>query len=174
VKCSPAVSFESRETADQLLVEVAHLEVRDGVGVQVDLGELRHHEVEQVRALHPRDLRVEAELVDHVARGRREAGDVRPEVAGDVGRVVQHAAEVERARVVDPSDTGDRLEYRLDVVDDALQRRVPREHFRLRRLEHAVQPAQDDERQDHPPVLGLLVDAAELVGDRPDEARVRA
>ena len=78
VKCSPAVSFESSEKrADQLLVEVAHLEVRDGVRVQVDLRELRDDEVEQVRALEPVDLRVEAELLDHVARAGREAGDVR-------------------------------------------------------------------------------------------------
>ena len=41
---------EFREAADQLLVEVAHLQVRDRVGVEVDLGELRHDEVQQVRA----------------------------------------------------------------------------------------------------------------------------
>src|SRR5581483_2308422 len=59
-----------------------------------------------------------------------------------------------------------------DVLDPALELRCPREHIRLRRLEYAVEPAKDDERQDHPPVLRLLVDAAQLVGDRPDEAGV--
>ena len=37
-----------REAPDQLLVEVAHLEVRDGVGMQVDVGESRNDQVEKV------------------------------------------------------------------------------------------------------------------------------
>ena len=40
---------ELGEPADQLLVEVAHLQVRHGLGVQVDLGELADHLVEEVR-----------------------------------------------------------------------------------------------------------------------------
>jgi len=42
-----------------------------------------------------------------------------------------------------------------------------------RRPWHVVaEPAQDDEREDYAPVLRLLVDAAQLVGDRPDEGSV--
>ena len=44
------------------------------------------------------------------------------------------------------------------------------EDLLLRGLEDAVEPAEDDQRQDDPPVLGLLVVAPEQVGDRPDEA----
>ncbi len=40
----------------------------------------------------------------------------------------------------------------------------------LGRLQHAVQAADDGQRQDDLAVLGLLVVAAEQVGDRPDEA----
>ena len=43
VKCSPAVSLLLGELADQLLEEVAHLEVRDAVWVQVDLADPRDH-----------------------------------------------------------------------------------------------------------------------------------
>ena len=39
---------ELREAADELLVEVAHLQVGDDVRVEVDLGELRDDEVEEV------------------------------------------------------------------------------------------------------------------------------
>jgi hypothetical protein len=67
---------ELREAADELLVEVAHLEVRDDVRVEVDLRELGDDQVEQVLLAEARDLCVEAELLDHVARRRREAGDV--------------------------------------------------------------------------------------------------
>ena len=67
---------------------------------------------------------------------------------------------------------GDRLEDGADVLDrpssDARRART----CCLRGLEDAVEPAQDDERQDDLPVLGLLVVAAQQVGDRPDEAGV--
>jgi hypothetical protein len=67
---------ELRELPDELLVQVAHLHVRDDVRMQVDLRELRDDEVEQVRAFEPGDLGIEAELVDHVAGARREPRDV--------------------------------------------------------------------------------------------------
>ena len=57
-----------RESPDQLLVEVAHLEVGDDIGVQVDLGELADHLVEQVGLVEPGDLGVEVELLDDVSR----------------------------------------------------------------------------------------------------------
>ena len=57
-----------------------------------------------------------------------------------------------------------------DVLDAALEGREAGEDLLLRRLEDAVEPAQHDERQDDPPVLGLLVVAPEQVGDRPDRA----
>ena len=39
-------------------------------------------------------------------------------------------------------------------------------------LQDAVEPAEQDERQDDTPVLGPLVVAAQQIGDGPDEARV--
>jgi hypothetical protein len=49
---------------------------------------------------------------------------------------------------------------------------VAGKHIAFRRLEHAVEAPQHDERQNHTPVLGLLVDAAQLVRHRPDEGGV--
>jgi hypothetical protein len=48
------------------LIEVAHLDVGDLVGVEVDLGELGDHLVEQVGLVETRDLGGEVELVDDV------------------------------------------------------------------------------------------------------------
>ncbi len=48
------------------------------------------------------------------------------------------------------------------------------QHLGLGRLQHAVEPAQDDHRQDEPPVLRLLVVAPQQVSHRPDERRVVA
>ncbi len=68
------------ELSDQLLVQVAHLEVGHLVGVQVHLGEPGHHQVEQLRAVQPVDLGGEVELVEHVAGRGGEAGDIVLEV----------------------------------------------------------------------------------------------
>ena len=71
---------ELGEPPDQLLVEVAHLDVRHGLGVQVDVGELADDQVEEVGPAQPVDLDVEVELVDDVPGRLGEAGDV--EAAG--------------------------------------------------------------------------------------------
>ena len=51
---------------------------------------------------------------------------------------------------------------------------MPLEHGLLGRLEHAVEAADHRQRQDDLAVLGLLVVAAQQVGDRPDEGGVVA
>ena len=63
---------EFREPPDQLLEDVAHLQVGDGVGVQVDVGELADDQVEEVRLVQPGDLGVEVELLDDVSRALAE------------------------------------------------------------------------------------------------------
>ena len=55
------------EPADELLVEVAHLEVRHDIRMQVDIGELPDHLVEQVAPAQSFDLDAEVELLDDVA-----------------------------------------------------------------------------------------------------------
>ena len=72
------------ELAEQLLVEVAHLDVGDLVGVQVDLGHLGEDEVEELGAVEAADLGVEVELLDDVARVGVEGGDPGAQVAGDL------------------------------------------------------------------------------------------
>ncbi len=92
---------ELRESADQLLVQVAHLQVADRLGMQVDLAEPGNDEVEQVRTIKPVDLGPEVELVEDIASRRREVGDVGQQVVSDAVRVVEQPAQVERGGVVE-------------------------------------------------------------------------
>ena len=154
-----------REAADQLLVEVAHLGVADRVGVEVDLGHLGDHEVEQLRAVEPADLGVEVELLDDLAGVGVEGRDPGAQVAGDLGRVGEDGLEGQAAGVVD-AEPGDGAEDHADVLD--VGGREALEDLGLGGLEDAVEPAQHDEREDDAAVLGLLVVTAEQVGDRPD------
>ena len=77
---------ELGETPDQLLVEVAHLDVGDLVGVKVDLGEAGDDQVEEVSPLQAGDLDVEIELLQDFPGPAGESGDVGAEVAGHMGR----------------------------------------------------------------------------------------
>lgn len=61
-----------REAADEFLVEVAHLQVRHRLGVQVDVAESRQDEEEEVRFVEPVDVDLEAELLDDVAGALRD------------------------------------------------------------------------------------------------------
>ena len=81
------------------------------------------------------------------------------------------AFRVRRRGVVD-LDAGDGLEDGADGLDG--QGLDAGEDLGFGGLEDAVEAAQHDERQDDAAVLGLLVVAAQQVGDRPDEAGVVA
>jgi hypothetical protein len=114
-------------------------------------------------------LGVEVELLDDVTGVGVEGGDPGAQVAGDLGRVGQDAAEAQGAGVVG-LDAGGGLEDGADGLDG--QRLDAGEDLGLGGLEDAVEAAEQDERQDDAPVLGLLVVAAQQVGDGPDEAGV--
>ena len=60
-------------------------------------------------------------------------------------------------------------EERLRVQPGLLPGRVLGQHGGLGGLQHAIQPPQDGEGQDDLAVLGLLVVAAQQIGDGPDE-----
>ena len=54
----------------------------------------------------------------------------------------------------------------------ALERGEAFQHLRLGRLQHTVQPAQDDQRQHHIAVLSGLVRAAQQIGHAPDKTNL--
>jgi hypothetical protein len=84
VKCSPAVSRQFSELANQLLEHQPYLGVAHRFRVQVDLGEALGRLVGQPRFLQPIHLQVELEALEDVAHRRREGLDVAAQVFADV------------------------------------------------------------------------------------------
>ncbi len=160
------------ELADQLLEHPAHGGVVHGLRVQVDVRELLGDQIEQVGLGQPLDLRVEVEALEDVPGRGGEALEVGVQVLPDVVLVAQKLAEVERTRVVEAL-TGLAQQEGVGVQAGAGFGLVLGQHRGLRGFEHAVQPAKDREGQDDAAVLGLLVVAAQQVGDGPDEGRER-
>jgi hypothetical protein len=87
--------------------------------------------------------------------------DVGPQVVSDVVGIVEELGEVERGDVPQVPDVGEFVEERPKVGDLALDMLVFLQHRRLHRLKDAVQPADHRHREDHPPILRLLVVAAQ-------------
>jgi hypothetical protein len=89
------------EAADEVLEDEPHLLVRHVRRVEVDVGELRDHEVKDVRLVHLLDLGLELEVLEDALDVRREALDVADQVLVDVVRVALELLEVERRVVVE-------------------------------------------------------------------------
>ena len=159
------------ELADQLLIEIPHLQVRHRRRAQVDLRELRHHQIQQVVVVEAVDLHIEVELLHDVAGRLREPRDVVAQVPGHVVGIAQQRVERVPGHVHERL-IGHLLQQRLAVAQCLRQVRHGLQHLGLGRLQHAVQPAQHRQRKDHPPVLGLLVHAPQQVRHRPDEPGV--
>jgi hypothetical protein len=105
-----------REAADQLLVEIAHLQVGHRAGVQVDVAESRQNHEQEVRLVQPDDLSLELELVQHVPRPRREPGDVGAQVVRHVRGIVEQLRQVERGGVEELLARGGPLQDRVQVL----------------------------------------------------------
>lgn len=139
--------------------------------MEVDLGELADHLIQQIGFGEFLDLGVEAELLDDVARTFGETGDVGAQVRRDLVGVVKQFGEGELAGVVELL-AGHLAEHWVDVVDAALHLLVAVEHSIFGGFEHAVEAADHRERHDDLAVFGLLVVAPEEVCYRPDERGV--
>ena len=85
--------------------------------MEVDLGELANYLVEQVRSVQFDNLHVEVELVDDFPSARGEAGDVSPEVPGDLSWVMNAYTVVYAAR----GGGTDVVDTALDAADAALK-----------------------------------------------------
>ena len=138
------------ELAYQLFEDRAHRGVVDGIGVQVDRGivEPLHHLEEQPRFIELADGVVEVELLNHLSHVGAEAGDVPPQVRGQVLVVGEQTVEVETRDVVE-GEAGGLAEQAVSVLELALVLGLGLQDCRLRLREHTVQPPQHRERQDH-------------------------
>ena len=72
------------EAADQVLEDEPHLLVGDAVWVQVDIGELRDDEIEDVRLAHLLDLGLKLKVLEDAAHVGRESVDVADQVFGNM------------------------------------------------------------------------------------------
>ena len=87
------------ELADQFLEHGAHLGIADGLGMQVDVGELLGHQIQQSGLGQPVDLGMEVEGLEDVAHGGRKRLDVREQVLLDVVLIAHQLLHVEGRRV---------------------------------------------------------------------------
>ena len=91
-----------RESSDNLLKDVAHLQVGDHIRVQVGLGsgELLDDDVEDTLVGHSCDLAVKLELFQNVLDILRETVQIVPEVGLDVIRVIQQPLKGELTGII--------------------------------------------------------------------------
>ena len=160
------------ELPDELLEDGAHGEVVDRVRVQVHLriAEPLHHLEQQTRLVELGDGVVEVELLQHLAHVGAEPGDVVAQVLRHVGGVGQQLGEVVAGRVVE-GESGGGLKQPLGVLDLVLVPGLDLHHLQLAGGQHAVEPAQHGQRQNHVLVLPALEGVAnQQIRHTPDEA----
>ena len=160
------------ELPDELLEDRAHREVVDGVRVEIHLlgvAEPLHDQEEQARLVELGDGVVEVELLQHLPHVGAEPGDVVPQVLRDVGRVGEQFLEVVAGRVVEGESGGAPKQW-VEVLEFAPESGLDFQHLWFRRGQHAVEPAQHGERQDHVLVLAAFEGVADQVRHAPNEA----
>jgi hypothetical protein len=160
---------EVGRNADELLVDVAHLEVGDHVGVEVDLCELLDDHVENLGFGHLVDLIGQAEAHERVTGVRGEAADVGVDVAADVVLVSEERTERELRRV--PERLAGKVAEHVGGGVPLVRSKLCGlgDDFVLCRFQHTVESSKDTERQDHVLVLVALVVVAKGLLHRPDE-----
>ncbi len=139
--------------------------------MQVEIAELAEHHVQKVRLLETEHLCPEVELVENLPRARRKAVDVIQQLVCDVGRVVPNGAQGQLGDVVEV-DPGHSVQNRIEILGAVFVPGVLGEGPLLGRFEHAVEAAQDGEREDHPLVLGGPVVAPQEVRHLPNKGLV--
>src|SRR5207249_5888057 len=125
---------------------------------------------EQSRLVALADRVVEVELLQHLAHVGAETGDVVAQVCGEVRRVGQELREVVTRGVVE-REASDLAKLRVEVLELPVpQFSLLREHLLLGAGKHAVETAQNGEREDDVLVLAPLESVPDQVRDAPEEA----
>ena len=156
---------------DQLLEDVAHLDVVDPIGGEIDARKGLDDLIEQVLLVHAGDLLVEREPLHDLAHIRRECLDVGAQIGGDVVRRIQQPREIQLRQVVERAVSNPFENPANHAFRAASERRLFLENRRLRGRQQAIESAQHRQRQDDLAVLVPLIGAAEQVADAPDKIR---
>ena len=159
------------ELPDDVLEGVTHIGVRHLVRVQVYGPERLNDLTEETRLVQSEDLFLKVEVFEHVDVGGEPVDEIDQVVREPIGVGQQVGERVIRGIVErPPGGLGDLdLEPVWIVI---LLGQLP--HGVAIGLKHAIQASQDRERKNHIAVLVGAIGAAELIGDRPDEASERA
>ena len=137
-------------------------------GVEVDVGELLGHQIKQLGLGQPVDLGVEFEALEDVADRGRKRLHVGEEVFPDMVLVAHQLLHVQGRRVEEVLP-GLAQQERLRVEPGLLPGGQFGQHGGLGLLQHAIEPPQHGEWQDHLAIFGLLVVASQQIGHGPDE-----
>ena len=158
------------ELPQQLLEDRPHRRVVDDVRVQIDVLEALEHLEQEARFVELADGVVEIEPLQHLAHVWAEAGDVAAEVGRDVRRIAEEASEVVLRRVV-KGEAGRAPQLLIRILKPlGLQVSLLAEYLLLGRLEHAVEPPENREREDDVLILASFERVADKIGDAPDKA----
>lgn len=158
-----------RKTPDQFLKHEAHVVVADGFGAEVGLGDLLDDFVQQVGVGQLGNEFRELKVFEDLASVFGEALDVVREVVFDV-RTAQFG-HIHCGCVVEGLLGG--LQQKLLAGFGfqgfiVLQLLKLQQNLWLGRFQHAFQPAENRERQDHSAVLGLFEITAKEIREGPD------
>ena len=156
------------EFADKFLEDRAHLGVAYGLGVEVDGGEFFGDEVEQPGFGEAVNLGVKLETRKDVAHGGRESLQISAKIFGDVILVAHELLQVERRGVVKELAGFTKKEW-LDIDAGFLALGQFGQDGGLGLVQHAIETAENGEREDDLTVVGLFVVAAKKIGYGPDE-----
>ncbi len=160
---------EFGELADEFLEHRAHLGIADDVGMEINIGELLGNEIEQSCFGEAINLGVELEALKDVAHGGRKCLHVSAKVFGDMILIAHELLQVEgRGVVKELVGFFEQERFGVHLGSGALGEFG--QHSGLGGFEHAIQPTQHRERENDLGVIGLLVVAAQEIGNGPDEA----
>lgn len=128
------------ELADQFFEDIAHLDVGDGIGMQVDVAELGDDQIEAVGFVELCDLLLKTEMLDNVEGARGKTLDVIGQVGRDVIWVTLEFFKSVATGVVE-WDTRNVGEFCLEYAFPFVGPFFPLfKHPVLGRFQHAVEP----------------------------------
>ena len=157
-----------REPTDQVLKDIAHLNIVNGLRIEVKLRECLYHRQQTVILIHLVDLLVKVKALDDVLHIGRKALDVVSEIRRKVVGIIDKLCKGVLARIEEliPRHTAHRLcrvrRILLVLLHDSL----------LRSFQCALKAADNDHRNNNVLVLVALICTSQLIGNRPNEAHL--
>src|SRR6266487_24953 len=136
--------------------------------MKIDILEALQHLEQQTGFGEPPNRVIEVELLQHVPHVLAESRDVVSEVCREVRRVREQLLEVVSRRVVE-REARCLSQLRVEIFKLAAQLRIRLQHAFLCRREHAIEPPQHREWQNHTLVFAAPKRIADQICNSPNE-----